>query len=372
MYRNTWMEIDLDALYENIERIRKKCGKRLIAVVKAGGYGCGDLAVAKTAIKAGAKMLAVSSVDEALILRNKGYDGKLLILGHSDPEDVSVMVREKISAPAYSLNWVRRIVEQNCHGLHVHIKVDTGMNRIGFREIGEIRQAMRILEANHCVIEGIFTHFACADTSPEKTEMQFQRFHDIVSALDYPFKWIHCDNSDAAVSLDEKFTNAFRLGISMYGISSYMKDLNYPISLYSRIFLVKKVPAGESIGYGATYTTKEEEWIGTMPIGYADGFIRQNQNRMVYCCGEYVPIAGRICMDQTMLRLPYQMKEGTEVEIFGPHINIETMAKDLNTIPYEILCLISDRVTRVYKRNGQVVAETNGRITESLNWQNIG
>ncbi len=267
MYRNTWMEIDLDALYENIERIRKKNGKRLIAVVKAGGYGCGDLAVAKTAIKAGAKMLAVSSVDEALILRNKGYKGKLLILGHTDPEDVSVMVKEKISAPAYSLNWVRKIIGRDCAGLRIHIKVDTGMNRIGFREIGEILQAIRLLEANNCVIEGIFTHFACADTSPEMTERQFMQFHEIVNALNYPFDWIHCDNSDASVMLEEDFSNAFRLGISMYGISSYMKDLNYPISLYSRIFLVKKVPAGESIGYGATYTTTQEEWIGTMPIG---------------------------------------------------------------------------------------------------------
>ncbi len=371
MYRNTWMEIDLDQLYENIERIRGINGKRMIAVVKADGYGCGDLMVAKTAMKAGAEMLAVSSVDEAMILRNKEYDGPLLILGHTNAEDAGLMVKEQISAPAYSMNWVEQIIRQDCRGLKVHIKVDTGMNRIGFHTVEEIRQAMKLLEEHGCLIEGIFTHFACADSDAEMTQRQFETFRAIVEELNYPFEWIHCQNSDASVSLKETFSNAFRLGISMYGPSAFLPDLNYPVSLYSRIFLVKQVREGETIGYGATYTAHQTEWIGTIPIGYADGFIRRNQNRLLYCQGEYVPIVGRICMDQTMIHLPHQVQEGTVVEIFGPHVSIETMAKDLDTIPYEILCLISDRVTRVYKRDGRILAETNGRITESLNWKTI-
>ena len=129
--------------------------------------------------------------------------------------------------------------------------------------------------------------------------------------------------------------------------------------------MVKQVPAGETIGYGATYRTEEPEWIATMPIGYADGLIRKNQGRCVYINGEYVPIVGRVCMDQTMIRLPYPMEEDSPVEIFGPHISLEDMAKDLDTIPYEIISLISERVTRIYTRGGKTIDEFNGRVIVS-------
>ena len=365
MYRNTWMEIDLAAIEENVRRIKQIAGKRLIAVVKADGYGCGDEAVLKAAMNAGAEMAAVSSADEAFILRNKHYEGPILILGHTEPEDAPLLCAQRISVPAYSLNWVKRVVQENCAGLRVHIKCDTGMNRIGFRSIEEIREAIVLLQNASCNVEGIFTHFACADTDPDMTQAQFEKFAAFVKGADYPFEWIHCDNSEATVSFKDDLSNACRIGISMYGVSETLKDLRHPVSLYSRVFLVKQVHAGETIGYGATYTAEEDEWIGTMPIGYADGFIRRNQGRKVYIGGQYCEIVGRVCMDQTMVKLPCPVKEGSLVEIFGPHIPIEAMAEDLDTIPYEILCLISDRVTRIYTDHGEVSGEENGRMKES-------
>lgn len=365
MYRNTWMEIDLDGIEENIRRIKKICGKRIIAVVKAGGYGCGDMMVARAARNAGAEMLAVSSSDEALILRNKGYEGPLLILGHTDAMDLGKLIQNHVTVPAYSMNWVKNAVKTDCSGLCVHIKCDTGMNRIGFRDGADIREAIRILLDHGCKVEGIFTHFACAESDEAMTQRQFDAFSRFVKEAAYPFEWIHCDNSEATIRFRDDLSNACRLGIAMYGISETLHDLCHPVALYSRMFMVKRVPAGETVGYGATYTTKEDEWIGTMPIGYADGFIRRNQGRKVLVNGREARVVGRVCMDQTMIHLAQEEPEGSVVEIFGPHIAIEDMAEELETIPYEIFCLISDRVTRLYRSGGTIRYESNGRINES-------
>ena len=365
MHRKTWMEIDLNAIEENIRTAAEVSGKKIIAVVKADGYGIGDLAVANSAMAAGAVMLAVSSSEEALILRNKGYKGDMLILGHTDTEDIPRLIKEHVAVPAYSANWVRNVIAQGCRGLRVHIKADTGMNRIGFKDNEEIRTAVRDLCEAGAEVEGIFTHFACADTDPEFTKKQYERFISAVDAANHPFRWIHCDNSEATLSFHDDRSNACRFGIGMYGISDTFSGLKHAVSLYSEIFMVKQVPAGETIGYGATYRTEQPEWIATMPIGYADGLARKNQGRNVFIGGEYAPIVGRVCMDQTMIRLPYPMKEGSVAELFGPHVPLEDMAKDLETIPYEIICLISERVTRIYKRDGKTVDEFNGRVIES-------
>ena len=365
MHRHTWLEVDLGLVEDNIRRIGEICQKKLIAVVKAHGYGCGDINIAEAAVRAGAKMLAVSSADEALILRQKGYEGELLVLGHTDAEDIPELIAQNISVPAYSLSWAERAAAQSCRGLKVHLKIDTGMNRIGFRFFTELKQAMDLLEQHGAQVTGIFTHFACADMDKDFTLNQFKQFQAAVQALHHDFEWIHCDNSEATLWLREDCSNACRIGISMYGVSETLKDLNHPISLYSRVFFSRQIRAGETVGYGATYTAEKDEWIGTMPIGYADGLIRRNQGRHVYLDGKEVELVGRICMDQAMIRIDSSVKEGSKVEIFGPHISLERMADELDTIPYEILCLVSDRVTRVYKRHGKVIDESNGRMQEA-------
>ena len=365
MYRNTWLEVDLDAIESNVRATKAAAGKKYIAVLKADAYGSGDIQVARAAVQAGADMIAVSSLDEALMLRNEGCKEEMLILGGTNPEDVPVLIANNISTAAYSSALVKGILQKNCKGLKVHLKVDTGMNRIGFKNLDELKTAKQALLDGGCRLTGIFTYFACADTSEEMTQKQFERFAAAVKACDYPFEWIHCDNSDASVHFKDPLSNACRVGISLYGISTYMKDLKPALSLYSEIFMVKHVPAGETIGYGATYTTPKEEIIATLPIGYADGWIRANQGRSVYVNGSLCEVVGRICMDQCMIRLDHEEPVGTRVEIFGPHISLEQMAVELHTIPYEIICLLSDRVTRIYTRSGRPVDEENSRLRKS-------
>ncbi|MBR2067286.1 MAG: alanine racemase [Solobacterium sp.] len=365
MYRNTWMEVNLDAIKDNVIRSKEICRKRIIAVLKADAYGCGDSHVARAVLSAGAEMLAVSSMDEALMLRNEGYEGKILILGATEKEDVELLIKEKISVAAYSAAWVDSITKQNCVGLQFHLKIDTGMNRIGFKTIEEAKWALESLLNAGCIAEGIFTHFACADQKDQvETNKQFTRFKEVYEALNYNFPWIHTDNSDATLSFKDELTNACRIGISMYGVNNYDISLRYPISLHTKVIMVKEVDEGERIGYGLTYQAKKKEYIATLPIGYADGFVRKNQGRCVYIDGQYCEVVGRVCMDQVMVRLEKEVPIGTDVEIFGPHIHLEKMAEELDTIPYEVICLISGRVTRTYIWEGENLEE-NARILKS-------
>ncbi len=367
MYRHTWMEVDLDAIMDNVKTIQEIAHKKIIAVLKADAYGCGDMQVARAVLEAGAEMIAVSSLDEALMLRNEGFDVPILILGVVDPKDIDILIEHQITTAAFSLSWVKEVIQRQCEGLLVHLKIDTGMNRIGFKDVNELLQAKEMLLNAGVVLDGVFTHFFCSDSKDHVvTNRQYEQFAKEVKLLDYPFRWIHCDNSDATIFFKDELTNAGRVGISLYGISPYRNDLKHALGLYTKVLQVKKVPAHETVGYGGTYETSQDEWIGTMPIGYADGFIRANQNRNVYVEGEYAPIRGRVCMDQTMVSLPRQIDEGSIVEIFGKHILLEDMAKELDTIPYEIICLISGRVTRVYKKNGKVIAEANERLLKSI------
>lgn len=366
MYRNTWVEVNLDAIYDNVKTTKDICKKKYIAVVKANAYGNGDYEVARTCIEAGADMLAVSSLDEAMILRNEGYHGKLLILGATNPEDIPVLIDNHISTAAISLEWVNKVTQSNCKGLMIHLAVDTGMNRLGFKDLATLKEAFDQLLAAGCIPEGIFTHFYCStEIDHNITNKQFQLFKEAVQSLDYPFEWIHCDNSDATIFFQDELSNACRVGISLYGLSPYTNALKSVVSLYTQIFMTKTIHKGETVGYGALHTAEEDEIIGTCPIGYADGFIRKNTGRKVYVDGEYAEVVGNVCMDQTMIRLPHDVKVGTTVEIFGDHISIEQMAQELDTISYEIMCLISERVTRKYIRHNKVMKECNQRLINS-------
>lgn len=366
MYRNTWMEVDLDAVAENVRTTKEICGKKYIAVLKADAYGCGDQQVANAVIEAGADMLAVSSTDEAMMLRNEGFNEKILILGAVEAEDVSILIQNHISTAAYSKAWVDAVTKMDCQGLLVHLAVDTGMNRIGFKDIDSLKKAFQQLMNAGCVMEGIFTHFCCSDnTDHVMTNRQYNVFAEAVQSLNYPFTWIHCDNSDATIFFKDDLSNACRVGISLYGISPYKKDLKKAISLHTTVAMTKHVAKGETIGYGATYTTDSDQIIATLPIGYADGLIRANQGRKVYVDGQMCEIVGRICMDQCMVKLEHDVPVGTKVEIFGDHIDLEDMAKELHTISYEIICLLSGRVTRKYQWHGKEYGEDNPRLIRS-------
>ena len=359
MYRKTWMQVNLDKIERNLIKLKDICQKKIIAVLKADAYGCGDIHVARAVLEAGAEMIAVSSLDEALVLRNEGYEGKLLILGATEASDIPVLIKQGISCTAYSNEWVDSAIQQNCEGLHIHLKMDTGMSRIGFRTIDELHLAFDKLQAARCNMEGIFTHFCCADSDLELTNLQFSKFKEAVESFSYSFPWVHCDNSDATAFFKEDTSNACRIGISLYGISTYEKS-------FSEVVMVKHMHAGDTIGYGATYTAKDDEIIATLPIGYADGFVRANQGRQVYVDGQYADIVGRVCMDQVMIHLEHEVPVKTVVEIFGEHISLEKMAEELNTIPYEIICLLSSRVTRRYIWHNRIQDEENSRLEKSI------
>ena len=374
MYRRTWLQVDLKAIEENVRYIQSVCQKKIIAVLKADGYGCGDIQGCRAVMKGGAYSVAVSSLDEAVMLRNQGFTGSVLVLGTVCAEDIPVLVEKKIACAAYSASWVQLALKQDVKNLIVHLAVDTGMNRIGFKTVEELTEAFKLLEAHGCYIEGIFTHFYSAEEKDHVlTNAQFEKFENAVKALPHSVPLVHCDNCDATFFHKDTLSNACRVGISLYGVSSYDTTLQHPVSFYTTVMLCKHVPKGETVGYGHTYTTKEDEIILTCPVGYADGLIRENQGRQVYIDGSYGEIVGRVCMDQMMVKLDHEVEIGTPVEIFGPHISLERYSEELHTIPNETLCLISGRVTRKYMYGNEEISEQNDRmiISEARDGNNL-
>ncbi|HHY74991.1 MAG TPA: alanine racemase [Bacillus bacterium] len=367
-YRDTWVEVDLNCIYENVQNTKKHLpdGVDIIAVVKANGYGHGALEVARTALKAGASYLAVALLDEALELRRQGIEAPILILGWIRPEDVLLAAQYNITLTVFQLEWLERAVKflQKGDTVQFHLKVDTGMGRIGVREKREADEIINFIsEHPQFKMTGVFTHFATADElDVTYFQMQYSRF---LKSLDWlkerkvQVNTIHCANSATGLRFPEKVFNAVRLGISMYGLSpstAIKKELPFPLkeafSLRSKLVHVKELSPGERVSYGGTYEIIENEWIGTVPIGYADGWIRKLKSAFVLVNGERCPIIGRICMDQLMISLPDKVPVGTEVTLIGKQqnevISIDEIAELVDTINYEIPCIISSRVPRTY------------------------
>lgn len=354
-YRDTYAKISLKNIEDNVEYIYNKAKKPLIAIIKANAYGHGYKEVSG-ALKNNPHiaMFAVATLKEAVDLRDLGVSQDILVLGPIPLEGLEVAIEKRISLTLYSLDYLKEINKYHHYDqpVIVHIGIDSGMNRIGFKTKEAFKEAMHMIDPKKIDIEGVFTHFATADDPDQVDEYQKQLalFKEIVG--DCNFRYIHCDNSAAMTYHQSNFGNLGRIGISMYGIDPSGEEdpnLKQAMSLYTKVTMVKKVPKGEKIGYGMTYTTNEDEYIATIPIGYADGFIRANQGREVYINGHYYPVVGRVCMDQCMVKVDGTVKPHDDVEIFGSHISLARMAKELNTIPYEIICLISPRVERKYE-----------------------
>ncbi|MGG4490325.1 alanine racemase [Metabacillus idriensis] len=375
-YRDTWAEIDLDAIYSNVTSMKKHIGEntQLIAVVKANGYGHGDTEVAKAALEAGASMLSVAFLDEALVLRDAGFKAPILVMGASRPEDVHIAVDQDIILTAPSFEWLMEAEKNVQKGtLSVHLKIDTGMGRLGVRSEEEIQQAFKFAEGNPSVkIEGIFTHFATADELDSAYfNKQYAAFTSMAQiAAQYDDVMIHCGNSATGLRFPEKLVHAVRLGISMYGLSPSMEikpelpfELKEAFSLHSKLVHVKKISKGEKVSYGATYTAEEDEWIGTIPIGYADGWVRRLRVSDVLIDGERMPIVGRICMDQCMIKLSSYKETGTKVTLIGRQedecISVDEVAERLETINYEVPCTITLRVPRMFLKNKSIIEVRN-------------
>lgn len=378
-YRDTWVEVDLDCITENVKAVKQRLPDRvaIIAVVKANAYGHGDYQVAQAALEAGATMLAVAFLDEALSLRGKGIIAPILVLGASRPEDVNIAAEENITLTVFEQRWIAKAQKALYPDtqLSLHVKVDTGMGRIGIRDEQELRMVeQEILKDSRLHFDGIFTHFATADERNDSYyKIQLERFNFMVSNLQSRPPCIHSSNSAAALRYAEAQFNAVRLGIVMYGLSpskDMKQEIPFPLrqafSLHSKVTQVKRINKGDKVSYGCTYEAQEKEWIGTIPIGYADGWIRRLQGQEVLVDGMRSPIVGRICMDQSMIKLPYQVSVGTTVTLIGGQqtqsITMDEIAEKLETINYEIPCLISSRVPRVYKRKGRMIDLKNPLI----------
>ncbi|MFC0472357.1 alanine racemase [Halalkalibacter kiskunsagensis] len=372
-YRDTWAEVDLNAVGHNVYSISQLYREKnvdVMAVVKGNGYGHGAVEVAKTALSSGAKYLAVALLDEAIQLRKADITAPILILGRIRPEDVAVAIQWNVMITVFQAEWLQKaknfLAENQI--VQVHVKFDTGMGRVGLRTKEEAALLFRIIKEETAFnLHGIYTHFATAD-EPDVSYVDKQH-EQFLSMLAWLKEWeihaplIHSGNSAAGMRFPDKMFNVFRLGISMYGLTPSPAITNeLPVtlkpafSLKSRLVQVKELPPGESISYGATYRTKESEWIGTIPIGYADGWLRYHSTYGgdVLINGERAPFVGRICMDQCMVRLLKPVETGTVVTLIGEDgrdkITMDEVAARLGTINYEIPCVIGQRVPRVYVR----------------------
>ncbi|GAJ39915.1 alanine racemase [Parageobacillus caldoxylosilyticus NBRC 107762] len=375
-YRDTWAEIDLDAIYYNVSQLKKLLPDEtcIMAVVKANAYGHGDAQVAKTALEAGASYLAVAFLDEALALREKGITAPILVLGASRPSDVHLAAKHKISLTVFQPDWVEQAADlyKGTERVRFHLKMDTGMGRLGVREEAETKRIVELIDGHpYFSLEGVYTHFATADEiNTDYFSFQYRRFLQMLEWLPYKPPMIHCGNSATALRFPDKVFNMVRFGISMYGLSPspaikpYLPyELKEAFSLHSRLVHVKKLQPGEKVSYGATYTAETEQWIGTVPIGYADGWLRKLQNFHVLVNGKKAPIVGRICMDQLMIRLPEPMPVGTKVTLIGrqgdEYISVDDVAQYLGTINYEVPCTVSYRVPRIFFRNKSIMEVRN-------------
>ncbi|MDT2849108.1 alanine racemase [Vagococcus carniphilus] len=357
--------VDLAAIEYNVKEEIKRIddSKDLFAVVKANGYGHGAVEVGKTAIKAGAKGLCVSNLDEALELRRANIVVPIIVLSYVSLDYVELAVANDITLTATNLDWIKGLDNQLTRPLKVHLKIDSGMGRVGLNNLEEMKIANEILKRNELIdFEGLFTHFAKADSlDTTYVNLQKERFEAAIAIFGPDIKYIHASNSALALWHDAWCSNLVRFGVAMYGMNPSGTEVDEPFELKQALTLeteithIKQLEKGEKVGYGATYETTEKEWIATLPIGYADGLIRKYQGYEVLVEGEKVPIVGRICMDQCMIRLNEKLPIGTKVTIFGKNgelfNSVQSGAEYVETINYEVTCDLTDRLPRVYLNN---------------------
>lgn len=364
-YRDTWAEIDLDAIEHNVKQIKSlHPAKEIFAVVKANGYGHGDVEVSKVAIEAGVSCLAVSGLEEALCLRKSGIDVPILVLGMTRLCDVPLAAENNISLTAHDEMWIEHLVSLPLTTpVKVHLKIDSGMHRLGLMNEEQVQTNFNLLKSAPMVeLEGVFTHMATADCDKDYLSYQIETFKRVIANLDLSdVKYVHLENTATLLQKEFDFDHGIRLGLGLYGVNPDAEfipidfELKPALKLLSNLVQVKQIKKSDKVGYGATYTAEEDEWIGVVPIGYADGWIRSHQGRNVIVEGHECEIIGRVCMDQMMIRLPKPFPMGTEVTLIGDGMPVERVADEIGTISYEILCLISDRVPRVYKKDGKTI-----------------
>lgn len=369
--KRTWAEIDLDGANHNFNIIREQVGStRICCVIKANGYGHGAVQLAKLYESIGADFFAVSNIEEALQLRRANIILPILILGYTDPQCANLLAESNISQCVFSLDYAKALSVNAIASLKIHIKIDTGMGRIGFQS-EELHQVIEACNLPHLKVEGIFTHFSSADEGDNGKDYTFSQFNKFIESIRYlegeginiPIH--HCANSAAIFDYPEMHLDMVRAGIVLYGLQPSDK-LHNPADLYPILTLktiidhIKLVHRGDCISYGRDFIADKEMCVATIPIGYADGMWRSNTRRgmVVEVEGKYAPILGRICMDQCMIdvtNIP-EAHINSEVVVYGKgECSIDHIADINSTINYEITCAIGERVPRVYTKSGKVI-----------------
>ena len=347
MIRQTYEEINLKALESNVKSIISQSSeyKYHIGVVKANCYGLG-LKCIKSIIKGGANYLAVSSLEEALSIR-KITNEKILILEPINPKYISLARENNITLTISSLEYLNNVKDQE---FTCHIKINTGMNRLGINSKEEFDEVYNIIMNSNITLEGIYTHIYKASDS-KCTNNQFKKFEYITSDIDLnTIPIVHIPNSEAIFNYKKKpYINGCRMGIIMYGFSNDIK-LNSVFSLISKVIEIKHIHSGDTVGYDGKYTASGDESIAVLPIGYADGILRHNSGRNVYINGKEYKIVGNICMDMLFVKVDDNIKVNDEAYIIKDNDHINQIASYLDTINYEVMCSISDRVVREYKK----------------------
>ncbi len=372
-----WCEVDLKAIAHNIRELKRitNPSAEFMAVVKANAYGHGAYQVARVALENGATRLAVARVKEGVALRLAGIDAPILILGYTVLDDYRTLLDYDLTQTVYSLLMAEQLsslAAQLGKKAKVHIKVDTGMGRLGVCTYGTgpnyekaVNEITSIVSLSHLEVEGIYTHFATADSRDKTHAMQqWYSFNDLLTALaknGLTFQYRHAANSAALIDLPETHLDLVRAGIAIYGIPPSHEVMAERVSLKpamcvkARVAHVKRVPAGTGISYGITYVVPADTEVATIPAGYADGYNRLLSSRgQVLLRGQRVPVIGRVCMDQFMVDVGGVpgVEPGEEVVLMGrqdkEEVSAWEIAEKIGTIAYEVLCMVSARVPRYY------------------------
>ncbi len=375
--RAVWAEINLDNLAHNMRETRRVTNKntQISAVIKADGYGHGAVAIAKTLLENGADKFAVATLSEAIQLRNELKKTEIMVLGYTPNHLATEVIKNNIIQTIYSIEQAKEFSKKAIElkkNITVHIKIDSGMNRLGMPCTKEtVNTILEINQLQGLVVEGIFTHFAVSDEIDKTyTKIQVKKFNFIVetlkkNGLDIPIK--HVSNSGAIIDLPEFNFDMVRAGIMLYGlypsktVNHKIVNLKEVMCLKAKVSQVKTIESGSGISYGLKYICKEQTQIATLPIGYADGFTRMLSGKTkVLINNKKVPVLGTICMDQCIIDVTgLNVEMGDEVVLFGGDnsngISIDDIANLLETINYEIVCMVNKRVPRVYIKNGEQV-----------------
>ena len=352
MYRNTFVEVNLSAVKHNVQSLIQKYSdyKYYFGVVKADCYGHGAIETTRAILDAGCNYLCVATLDEALELRAVYHETPILCLGIINPAFSDVCAENNITITVSNLAQLQAIPTDLM--LKMHIKLNTGMNRLGVSSKSEFNQIYDYIKSQpFFTLEGIYTHIYDAENR-ERTEKQYETFEQITSDINLDkIPIVHVGASEATEYYTKRpYANGCRLGISMYGLIDY-KDIEFEstYSLVSEVIQINEIQSGETVGYGGNHQASANEHIAVIPIGYADGFIRKNTGRNVYINGEVFPIVGNICMDMAFIKVDNSVQVGDKVYLLKDIKHIQETAKHLDTITYEVICSPSKRVPRIYK-----------------------